>query len=151
MCVSISGLSFLFNYSILSLKIFFLSSKQFLKVITKYWLYSLCCTVHLWACLTSNGLYLPLTDPYILSVLEPILHNLNYVALQYIYIWWPKSPSFLFKIISATLGLCIPIYTLDYLVNFYTNTKTTVEILTGTVLNPRHFARENKIRLNLYN
>lgn len=106
------------------LKKFFFNFKTISKgyfpftVITKYWLYSLCCTVHLWTWLTPNGLHLPLPDPYILSVPEPILHYLNYVALQYIYIWWPKSPSFLFKIISATLSVCIPIYISDYLVNF---------------------------------
>ena len=32
-------------------------------VITKYWLYSLCCTIHPWAYLTPNSLYLPLLPP----------------------------------------------------------------------------------------
>ena len=36
-------------------------------VITKYWLHSQCCTIHPWACLTPNSLYLPLSHPYIAS------------------------------------------------------------------------------------
>ena len=33
-------------------------------VITKYWLYSLCCIIHPWAYLTPNSLYLPLPNPH---------------------------------------------------------------------------------------
>ena len=33
-------------------------------VITKYWLYSLCCTIHPSAYLTSNNLYLPHSHPH---------------------------------------------------------------------------------------
>ena len=37
-------------------------------VTTKYWLHSLCCTVHPWACLTTSSLYLPLSH---LDVVSP--------------------------------------------------------------------------------
>ena len=139
---SISGL-FLFNYSVSFLKIFIF--KQFLKVIFHLQLLQnigyIPCVVQyiLWAYLTTNSLYLPLPHPYILSILEPILHYLNYCSfIVYIHLVAQVPWLFVQDCLSYSRP-CIPIYILDLACQFlHKHKNNNVGILTGTVLNLCH-------------
>lgn len=53
-------------------------------VITKYRLYSLCCTTHLWACLIPNSLYLPLPTTILFLPSLPLITGSHYDSL---YVW----------------------------------------------------------------
>lgn len=57
----------------------FLRSHFPLAVIPKYWLYSLCYTMYLWACLTPSTLHLPLSHWYIAP--EPLIGSYFFMAV----------------------------------------------------------------------
>ena len=51
-------------------------------VVTKYWPYSLCCTIHPWAYCTPNNLYLPLLHPHLAH--PPLVT----ISMLYLRIWF---------------------------------------------------------------
>ena len=73
-------------------------------VITKHWLYSPCCTIHAWACLTPSSLYVPLSHP---CIAPPHLRPLHYwfssfthrilFSLHVLVAWAVFSPHFVLK------------------------------------------------------
>ena len=77
MCIFLSVCLFYIFYFYTTFKGYFLFT-----VITKYWLHSPCCTIHLWAYLTSNTLYLPLPP----TVLTTSLFFISVSLLLFCYI-----------------------------------------------------------------